>query len=190
MTFETYASFDLTRGISAFRTYTYRCSASIEKGVPSYSLVVLGTGCWTLHSPLLFQVASLSILNQIFAPQFWWVNSIQCRGSPCEFALSPRHRILNISILIFLHPVMPVSNQWKSVSCHRLEIGLADPTSPEVPSWRRKKKDVYGDSPELTLHFLLESSDTCPPLKSAIGIIHQILIVVEVRWYQLAHALH
>lgn len=50
MTFGNYASLDLTRGISAFGRYTYRCSASIErKGcllIPS--LVLELDAFWTL----------------------------------------------------------------------------------------------------------------------------------------------
>lgn len=93
---------------------------------------------------------------------------------------------------IFLHPDMPVNIQWKSILRYQLEIGWDDPTSSEIPSSRREKKFVYADAPELTLHFLLESSDACHwhPLKSANGAIHHILLVVEDRGHQSAHALH
>lgn len=78
---------------------------------------------------------------------------------------------------------MPLNIQWKSTFRYRLEIGWDDPTSSEIPSSRRKKKFVYADAPELTFHFLLESSDACHwhPLKSANGAIHHILFVVEDR---------
>lgn len=56
MTFRNCASFNLTRGISAFGRYTYRCSASIEKKgcllIPSLFLEL--DASWTLCTALTY----------------------------------------------------------------------------------------------------------------------------------------
>lgn len=77
---------------------------------------------------------------------------------------------------------MPPKVNWKALTFNRRGNRGSDPTVPGIPSSRRKKKHIIVDSLKMSLQFLFESSDACPPLKSAVGAMQHILSVVEVRW--------
>lgn len=85
---------------------------------------------------------------------------------------------------------MPPKVNWKALFFNRRGNRGTSPIAPGIPSSRRKKKRVIVDSLKMSLQFLFESSDACPPLKSVVGAMQHILSVVEVRWLRWARSLH
>lgn len=104
------------------------------------------------------------------------------RGYPESLCLSSLLLLYFKEFTPFPCFTMPPKFNWKALSFNRRGNRVTDPTAPGIPSSRRKKKRVIVDSLEMTLQFLFESSDACPPLKSVVGALQHILSVVEVRW--------
>lgn len=180
MTFKNRDSFDLTRGNSTFGVYTNKFPVSFgRKG--SLWAFPLHVRCFSSAAHRPYPLALLYIDACASGYRIHIYDQDPYRGYPENLCLLSLLLLYFEEFTPFPCFTMPPKVNWKALTFNRRGNRGSDPTVPGIPSSRRKKKHIIVDSLKMSLQFLFESSDACPPLKSAIGAMQHILSVVEVR---------